>query len=196
MSIKSSQHQNSDIDSKVIYGVWVYILTNCIIFSCLFASFVVLRDNVYGSISINEVASLPFVLLLTFLIIIMNLSNGLGYVQANLAKKSQVMLWLAIAFIAALAYIILLLCSLNALTDAGYSWRTSGFLSIYFILIEFFAFNVVVALAWSLILFIQLSDVGLTCQMKTRLTCLNLYGNYLSLIWLFIFIFVFLMRVI
>ena len=41
-------------DSTDIFGFWIYILSDCILFSAIFAAFAVLHANVYGGPGIKE----------------------------------------------------------------------------------------------------------------------------------------------
>jgi cytochrome o ubiquinol oxidase subunit 3 len=196
MTTEALHHEYQGTDSKITYGLWIYILTDCIMLSCLFASFVVLRQNTYGGINITEVATLSFVLIQTLLVILMSFVYGIGYIQSQLLNKTGVMSCLIISALIALGFIILQYYGLNNLVEAGSTWRSSGFLSIYFIITVILAVHMAAAIIWMLVLFIQLSYVGITAQMRTRLACLSLFCNYLTLIWIFIFTIVYLMRTI
>ena len=187
-------NHETEIDTKVTYGMWVYILTDCIMFACLFASFVVLRENTYGSIGINDVATLPFVLVQTMIIIVASFLFGLGYIQSKLVNKMGTIACLIMSFIMYGLFVFLQYNSLESLVLAGYTWKTSGFLSIYFIITVMFAVHVVAALIWSAVLAIQMAYAGVSVRMSVRMRCLNLYCNYLTLIWVFIFTIVYLMR--
>ena len=55
------EHHNDD--SKTIFGFWVYIMSDCILFASIFATYAVLHNNVYGGPDAKELFSMPFVLI-------------------------------------------------------------------------------------------------------------------------------------
>lgn len=46
-------------DSKTLFGFWVYLMTDCLLFASLFATYAVLRNNTYGGSPGSELFSLP-----------------------------------------------------------------------------------------------------------------------------------------
>ena len=54
-----------DNEAKSLFGFWVYIMTDCVLFASLFAVFAVLRNNTFGGPSGAQLFSLPYVLVET-----------------------------------------------------------------------------------------------------------------------------------
>lgn len=181
-------------DTKITYGIWVYILTDFIMFACLFASFVVLRENTYGAIGIRSVSPLFYQLILTLVLLASSFLFGLSYVQSKLLNKAGTISCLFISLVMYSLFIFLLYNGLHVLFAQGYDWQTSGFLSIYYIITVMFAVHVFIAALWILVIVIQMLYAGISIRMSIRMRCLNLYCNYLTLIWILIFTIVYLMR--
>lgn len=183
----------SQTASKVIFGFWIYIMTDAIMFGTLFATYAVLHNNTFGGPGIQQIASLHHMLAQTFLMIIAAFTFGLALMSFEKGKRCQVMLWLLVSFILGLAFLDIEIHDCTNLVAQGYTWQGSAFLSSYFAVIGVHAIHVIVALLWMLVLFLQVGSKGLTHMMKTRFTCFGLFWNFLTLVWILTFIIVFLM---
>jgi cytochrome o ubiquinol oxidase subunit 3 len=188
-----TEHHHDDSGSKAIFGFWLYIMTDFIMFAAVFATYVVLRNNTYGGIGVNQVASLPFVLTQTLILLASTLTCGFSKAASHNNNKSAVMLWMAVSFILGLVFVSMGFHQLACLVASGSSWQSSAFLSVYFTLIVMHGLHVVVGMLWIAILSIQLMMQGLSPTMQTRVTCLNLFWNFISMVWIFIFTIVYLM---
>jgi cytochrome o ubiquinol oxidase subunit 3 len=184
---------HEDTASKVIFGFWIYIMTDCILFASLFATYAVLHNNTYGGPGVQQMATLPFVLLQSLMLLASCFANGLSFVAVQKAAKNQVMFWLVVAFLLGLAFVGLEWQQFSGLIAAGNSWQKSAFLSAFFTLVGVHGLHVVVGLLWMLVLMIQLAMKNLTTTMKIRFTCLNIFLGFLNIMWVFIFTIVYLM---
>jgi cytochrome o ubiquinol oxidase subunit 3 len=108
-------------------------------------------------------------------------------------NRAGVMFWLVVTFILGLVFVGMGWHHLACLVASGNTWQTSGFLSVYFSLISIHGLHVIVGLLWIIILMIQMMGQNLSSTMKTRLSCLSLYWNYINLVWLIVFTVVYLM---
>jgi cytochrome o ubiquinol oxidase subunit 3 len=188
-----NEHHHEDPGAKVAFGFWAYIMTDFIMFAALFATYDVLRNNTYGGIGISQVANLHFVLIQTIILLASTLTCGFSNAASHNGNKTAVMLWMAVTFILGLVFAGMGLHQLCNLVASGSSWQTSAFLSAYFTLIIGHAIHVVVGLLWIVILMVQFLSHDLTPTMRTRLTCLNMFWNFISIVWIFIFTIVYLM---
>src|SRR3954453_8577726 len=86
-------------DSKVVFGFWVYLMTDCVLFASLFATFAVLRNNTFGGPAGNELFSLPFVLTETLVLLASSYTAGLGLLAAHRRDKRQVLMFFGVTFL-------------------------------------------------------------------------------------------------
>lgn len=194
MTTETLHHEHhDDASSRVLFGFWAYILTDFIMFSAAFATYIVLRNNTFGSIGVQQTATLHYVLIETIALLAANFVFGLALAGAHRGDKVRVVLYMGLSFILACVFLHLEQRQLANLLANGYSWQTSGFLSAFYTLIVMHAVHVIIALLWMVILAIQLKMQGLNTRMKTRLTCLSLFFNFITLIWIVIFTVVYLM---
>lgn len=186
-------HHHEEENSKVIFGFWIFILTNFIMFAVLLVTYVVLRNNTYGGITIKDIVNLPHTLLQSLVFLTSSFTYGLTIISAKQNSKPWVMFWLVVTFIIGLVFLGLEHREFSNILATGHSWQSSAFLSSFFTLLGFHALNVIVGLLWIIILMVQLSLQNFTPTMRTRFACLGLYWDYLNVVWIFIYTVVYLM---
>lgn len=184
--------QNTD---KTVFGFWVYLMTDCVLFACLFATFAVLRNNTFGGPGGSELFSLPFVLTETLILLLSSFTCGLAILSARLHKQHLVLVLFGLTFLLGVAFLSLELTEFNHLVQEGNSWRRSGFLSSFFTLVGTHGAHIGVGLLWMVIMMIKVVKDGLVEANVRRLTMLSLFWHFLDAVWIFIFSVVYLMGV-
>src|SRR3954466_13095008 len=94
-----------EADAKTIFGFWVYLMTDCVLFASLFATFAVLRNNTYGGLGGDTLFSLSFVLTETLILLTSSFSCGLGILAARRGQKNLVLALFGLTFLLGLAFI-------------------------------------------------------------------------------------------
>jgi len=190
------QHAHHDTDSTDIFGFWVYILTDCILFATLFAAFAVLRGNTFGGPGMKEITSLPYVFAETMLLLTSSFTYGLSVLAMYRRDKAKVMYWLGVTFLLGLGFIAMEVNEFINLYHEGHTWQTSAALSSFFTLVGTHGLHVFSGLMWMLVLMVQLGRNGVNKDMTRRLTYLGLFWHFLDIVWIFVFTIVYLMGVI
>lgn len=192
VQVKTSE-THDDGASKTLFGFWIYLMTDCILFASLFATFTVLRNNTFGGLSGHELFSLPFVLTETLILLTSSFTAGLATLSANRRNQNQVLGWFGITFLLGLAFLALEINEFANLTHEGNSWRRSGFLSAFFTLVGTHGAHITVGLLWMAVMMAKIYHRGLGIATVKRLTMLSLFWHFLDIIWIFIFTIVYLM---
>ena len=185
--------ERREADSKTVFGFWVYIMTDCVLFASLFATFAVLRNNTFGGPAGKDIFSLPYVLVETLILLTSSFTCGLAMLAAQRRNKNQVLLWFALTFLLGVAFLVLELTEFRHLAAEGNSWRRSGFLSAFFTLVGTHGLHITIGLLWMVVLMIQVLRKGLLRSTVRRLTLLSLFWHFLDIVWIFIFTIVYLM---
>jgi cytochrome o ubiquinol oxidase subunit 3 len=199
MSKHLSTHESSryieehNADSKTIFGFWVYIMTDCVLFASLFATYAVLHNNTFGGKPGRELFSLPYVLTETLILLTSSFTCGLAVLSARHNHKNKVVFWFFITFLLGLAFLAMELTEFRHLAQEGDSWRRSGFLSAFFTLVGTHGLHITVGLLWMGTLMVKILTSGLTRTNVRRLTLLSIFWHFLDLIWIFIFTIVYLL---
>lgn len=181
--------------AKSIFGFWVYLMTDCVLFASLFATFAVLRDNTYGGPGGEELFSLSFVLSETLILLTSSFTCGLGILSARRGQKELVLKLFVITFLLGLAFLGLELHEFSHLYSEGNSWRRSAFLSSFFTLVGTHGAHISVGLIWMGSMIYRVKQTGLNLTNVKRLTMLSLFWHFLDIVWIFIFTVVYLMGI-
>jgi len=182
-----------EADAKTVFGFWVYLMTDCVLFASLFATFVVLRHNTSGGPSGSSLFSLSFVLAETLILLTSSFSCGLAILAARQGQKQTVLKLFGLTFLLGLAFLGLEFHEFNHLYSEGNSWRRSGFLSAFYTLVGTHGLHISTGLIWMGTMMYRVKQIGLSDFNIKRLTMLSLFWHFLDVIWIFIFTIVYLM---
>lgn len=174
-------------DNKVVFGFWVYLMTDCVLFASLFATYAVLHANTNGGPSGAQLFSLPFVLAETLILLTSSFVSGLGLLAARRGAKAQMFGWFIITMVLGAAFLGLELSEFHKLATEGNSWQRSGFLSAFFTLVGTHGAHITTGLIWFATLLIQVLRRGLTPHLLRRITLATIFWHFLDLVWIFIF---------
>lgn len=190
INISNADYQKT---SKTTFGFWVYIMTDCVLFASLFATYAVLHHNTFGGPSGQTLFSLPNVLAETLILLTSSFTCGLGILSARARHKNKVLFWFFITFLLGIAFLFLELTEFRHLVITGNSWRRSGFLSAFFTLVGTHGLHISVGLLWLFILLAKIVSNGLSKNNLRQLTLFSIFWHFLDIIWIFIFTIVYLM---
>jgi cytochrome o ubiquinol oxidase subunit III len=180
-------------EEKTLFGFWVYLMTDCVLFASLFAAFAVLRANTNGGPSSEDLFSLSFVLKETLILLTSSFLCGLGILSARRGQKNLVYLFFGLTFLLGIAFLVLELHEFNNLYNEGNSWRRSAFLSSFFTLVGTHGAHISAGLIWMGVMMARVKKLGLSASNIKRLTMLSLFWHFLDIVWIFIFTVVYLM---
>ncbi len=181
-----------DTNDKTIFGFWVYLMTDLIVFAALFATFAVLRNNTFGGPGGREIFNMPNVLIETLILLTSSFTAGLAILSAHRNDKNQVIFWFGITFLLGLAFLTMELTEFRKLVAEGNSWQRSGFLSSFFTLVGTHGLHITAGLVWMAVLLIKVVISGLNSSNTRKLTLLSLFWHFLDIVWIFIFTIVYL----
>jgi cytochrome o ubiquinol oxidase subunit 3 len=191
------QHEHAhahahDDGSQSVLGFWIYLMSDCLIFSVLFATFGVLADSTAGGPSGRELFDLPYVAAETVLLLVSSFTFGVAALGVQANRPKQVMTWLAVTFLFGAAFIAMEVYEFAHLIGEGAGPSRSAFLSAYFTLVGTHGLHVTAGLVWLTVMMHQTLRFGLDGIVKRRLACLSLFWHFLDLIWICVFTFVYL----
>jgi cytochrome o ubiquinol oxidase subunit 3 len=180
---------------KYVFGFWLYIMSDCLLFASLFATFAVLQNNVAEGPMGGDIFSLPFVLFETLILLTSSFTMGLGLLSMHEGDKRQSLGWLTATAVLGVSFIVLELTEFIRFISEGNGPQTSAFLSSFFTLVGTHGLHVTFGLIWMIVLMVQIYRNGFTSKNERVFTNLTLFWHFLDIIWIFIFSFVYLMQI-
>ena len=179
-------------NDRTLFGFWIYLMTDLMMFAVLFASYAVLRHNTFGSVSIDQIENLPFVLIETLVLLTSSFTAGLGTIAVTKHDKDKTLLWFGITFLLGLSFLIMEITEFSHLIAEGHTYQTSAFLSSFFTLLGTHGLHIAVGLLWLIILITQILHDGLRENVVSKFERLGMFWHFLDIVWIFIFTFVYL----
>jgi cytochrome o ubiquinol oxidase subunit 3 len=195
-AMKTNLPEERAADSTTVFGFWMYLMTDFVLFASLFAVYAVLRVNTFGGPSGNQIFSSPYVLIETLFLLTSSFTCGLSLLAARKGSKSQVLFWLGVTVILGALFVGMEFSEFGHLIAEGYGPQRSGFLSSYFTLVGTHGLHVTLGLLWMIVLMIAIARKGLSRFNMRKLMMLATFWHFLELVWIFIFVIVYLMGIV
>lgn len=179
--------------SHSVFGFWLYLMTDCVLFASLFAVFAVMAHQFAGGPSGKDLFDIPGIALETAVLLLSSITYGFAMLGAHRRKSGVVLGWLAVTFVLGLAFLWFELNEFAHLIAEGAGPGRSAFLSSFFTLVGTHGLHVTVGLIWMVVLAVQIViKPELSEREITRLTCLSLFWHFLDIVWICVFSFVYL----
>lgn len=188
-----SHDHHHDMDSIDVYGFWIYIMTDCVLFATLFAAYAVLESSTFSGPALKELIKLPYVLIETLFLLASSFTYGLAMLGMYKNKKNVALVWLGITFLCGLSFVGMEVNEFIHLYLEGHSWHASAALSAFFTLVGTHGCHVSIGLIWMAVMMFQLFKMGTSPAINRRLTYLGLFWHFLDIVWIFVFTIVYLM---
>ena len=179
--------------SKTLFGFWIYILTDFMLFATLFAAFAVLSNNTFGGPSARELFSIDRSLIQTLILLVSTFLIGLATALAHRRNRGGTIALFTLTFVLGIAFMSIEWGTFARLIASGNSWDRSAFLSAYFTLVGTHGLHLIFGLLWIVVLIVPVWTQGVTPVTIKRLTCLKMFWQFLNIIWVFIFTIVYLL---
>ncbi|MFC0179701.1 cytochrome o ubiquinol oxidase subunit III [Thorsellia kenyensis] len=190
----SHDEHHHDAQGTKVLGFWVYLMSDCLIFAALFATYAVLVVGTAGGPTPSEIfENLNLVIAETAFLLISSITFGFAMLAMKVNNKSGILIWLFITFLLGSGFLAIELYEFHHLISIGAGPDRSGFLSGFFALVGTHGIHVTAGLIWIIVMLIQVSRRGVTETNCTRLMCLSLFWHFLDVIWIGVFTFVYLM---
>ncbi len=180
-------------ENGTLLGFWLYLMSDCLIFACLFATYAVLGRNYAGGPTGAEVFELPLVAINTTMLLLSSITYGFAMLEMQRKRVRATMIWLAITGLFGACFLAIELYEFAHLIHIGAGPGRSGFLSSFFALVATHGLHVTFGIVWLITLMFQLGRHGITPENSRRLMCLSMFWHFLDLVWIGVFTFVYLM---
>src|SRR6516162_2159801 len=177
----------------VAYGFWIFILSDIIMFSALFATYAVLSGNTAGGPTGAELFNLRNVFIETMCLLLSSYTCGLGALSAERRHPGRFLMFSAVTFVLGAAFLIIEVTEFAGMVAKGAGPSRSAFLSAFFTLVGTHGVHVAGGLIALIYLSAQVIAKGLQAAVLRRLLCWSLFWHALDIVWVGVFTLVYLM---
>jgi cytochrome o ubiquinol oxidase subunit 3 len=193
MSASATSPGPAPVDVVVAYGFWIFLLSDVVMFSALFATYAVMSGETAGGPSGHDLFSLRSAGIETGCLLFSSYACGLGAVAV--AQKRLALFYVSAGFTFALgaAFLGLEISEFASMVARGAGPSRSAFLSAFFALIGLHGVHITIGLLWLAFMVAQVSVRGLPDYVRRRLACFNLFWHALDIVWVALLTLVYLM---
>jgi cytochrome o ubiquinol oxidase subunit 3 len=177
----------------VAYGFWIFILSDMVMFSALFAAFAVLRGNTAGGPTGEELFNLRNVFIETMCLLLSSYTAGLGALSAERRQPARFLIFAVLTFVLGAAFLFIEVTEFAGMVAKGAGPSRSAFLSAFFTLVGTHGIHVTGGLIALIYLAAQVIALGLRPAVLRRLLCWSLFWHALDIVWVGVFTLVYLM---
>jgi cytochrome o ubiquinol oxidase subunit 3 len=171
-----------------IFGFWVFLMSDAIIFALLFAVFGTMLPSTAGAPSPDSQYKIGPAFFETLILLTSSFTYGMVSVclKHNIAPR-WVAFWLAVTFVLGAAFVGLETNDFIGMFANGAVPQRSGALSSFFIFVGTHGMHVTCGLIWILLMGAQMAVHGIDERVKINLIRLGLFWHFLDLVWVGIF---------
>ena len=179
----------------VAYGFWIFILSDIVMFSGLFAAYAVLSGNTAGGPSGRELFNLRNVFIETMCLLVSSYTCGLGALSAERRQPVGFLVFATLTFLLGAAFLSIEASEFAGMVAKGAGPSRSAFLSGFFTLVGCHGLHVALGLVWLVVMMVQVVAMGFVATVERRLLCFSLFWHALDIVWVALFTVVYLMGV-
>jgi cytochrome o ubiquinol oxidase subunit 3 len=179
----------------VAYGFWIFLLSDIVMFSALFATYAVLVDATAGGPTGSQLFNQVSVAIETGCLLFSSYTCGLMSLAISSRRRFATYASAAVTFVLGAVFLALEIREFAAMIAHGASPERSAFLSAFFTLVGCHGLHVTLGLIWLTVMMAQVEIMGFRPTVERRLLCFSLFWHALDIVWVGLFSVVYLMGV-
>jgi cytochrome o ubiquinol oxidase subunit 3 len=186
---------NRGPESKSIvvpYGFWLFVLSDIVLFSALFATYAALVRATDGGPTTNQLFDRNLVAIETVALLLSSFVCGLAIIFAKRANMLWTQVWLLVTGLFGAIFLFIELYEFSKMIGEGAGPQRSAFLSAFFTLVGCHGLHVTCGLLWLGTMMAQVWAKGFQQHILRRLLCFSIFWHALDIIWVAIFTIVYL----
>jgi len=178
--------------SLKIFGFWVFLGAEVVLFSSLFATYLVLHGHTVGGPTSAQLFDVKGFTIETLLLLTSSFTCGIGIYEMRRGQRKGLMIWLIVTLLLGAGFVGMELNEFITYVSLGATMQRSAFLSAFFVLVGTHGVHVTLGLFWILSIVIQIARRGITPVTARKAFVVSLYWHFLDVVWVFIFTVVYL----
>jgi cytochrome o ubiquinol oxidase subunit 3 len=174
------------------FGFWLFLLSDIILFSALFATYSVLSGSTADGPRGIELFDKGHVLLETMCLLASSVTCGFGVLALNRTDSRALFFWMGITFVLGACFLKMEAAEFASMLAAGAGPGRSAFLSAFFTLVGTHGLHVSLGLLWLIVMLLQVRTLGFQPMVSRRFFCFSLFWHALDIVWIGVFTIVYL----
>ena len=187
-----SERGPAPVDVVASFGFWLFLLSDIVIFSAMFAAYAVLVHASAGGLPGIRLFDRQTVLIETICLLMSSFTCGLATIATDRKQASKTYLWAAVTFLLGSVFLGLEIREFAGLIADGNGPTRSAFLSAFFLLVGTHGAHVAIGLVWLAVMMAQVATLGFRPMVVRRLVCFALFWHALDIVWIGVFTIVYL----
>jgi cytochrome o ubiquinol oxidase subunit III len=179
----------------VAFGFWIFLLSDIVMFSALFAAYAVLVHATAGGPAGAQLFNQVSVAIETACLLVSSYTCGMMSLAVNARRRVEIYFFAVITFVLGAAFLYLEVREFTDMIARGATPQRSAFLSAFFTLVGCHGLHVATGLVWLTVMMAQVAVRGFRASVERRLLCFALFWHALDIIWVWLFTVVYLMGV-
>jgi cytochrome o ubiquinol oxidase subunit III len=179
----------------VAYGFWIFLLSDIVMFSALFAAYAVLVRATAGGLTGAELFNQVSAAIETACLLASSYTCGLMSLAVNSRRRAAIYFFAVVTFLLGATFLSLEVREFANMIARGATPQSSAFLSAFFTLVGCHGLHVTAGLIWLAVMMAQVAIKGIRATVERRLLCFALFWHALDIIWIWLFTVVYLMGV-
>lgn len=176
----------------VPYGFWLFVLSDIVLFSALFATYATLVHATDGGPAGKDLFDRTTVAIETLSLLLSSFTCGLAMIAAKRGNMAWTQIFLLVTGLLGFIFLVLELREFAMMIAEGAAPQRSAFLSSFFTLVGCHGAHVTAGLLWIGTMMAQIWAKGFKQHIVRRLLCFSIFWHALDIIWVAIFTIVYL----
>lgn len=176
----------------VPYGFWLFVLSDIVLFSALFATYASLVRATDSGPGPAQLFDRSLVAVETIALLLSSFVCGLAIIAAKRKNMLWTEAWLVVTGLLGLVFLAIELSEFAHMVHIGAGPQRSAFLSAFFTLVGCHGAHVTAGLLWIGTMMAQVWAKGFQPHIMRRLLCFSIFWHALDIIWVAIFTIVYL----
>jgi cytochrome o ubiquinol oxidase subunit 3 len=174
------------------YGFWLFLLSDIILFSALFAAYAVLSGETNGGPPGAALFDKTHVFIETACLLASSVTCGFASLAVQGRDQLSAYFWMIVTFAFGVAFLSLERSEFASMLASGNGPSHSAFLSAFFTLVGTHGLHVTIGLFWLVIMMLQIATLGFRPVVRSRFFCFSLFWHALDIVWVGVFTIVYL----
>lgn len=186
---------SSEEGALKIFGFWIFLGAEIVLFSTLFATYFVLHGQTAGGPAAKDLFDLKGFTMETFFLLTSSFTCGLSTLAMRKKSKTGYLIWTIVTLLLGLGFLGLEISEFANYVSMNAGPTRSAFLSSFFALVGTHGAHVTLGIFWVISVLVQVMKRGFTPMTARKAFITGLYWHFLDVVWIFIFSTIYLLGV-